>query len=148
MSMDAEQFRDLVAGCSEQRLADYLQVDLKTFRRYKRGTSKIPHAATIALRLYLDGDLSAVGGKDWEHFYFGRDGRFYMPGWKYGWEPGELRALFFTKQLAAHWEREAKKLERELVGLRAAAWAAQKVRESVRPSSLSGHGIGRSSGGA
>lgn len=73
------------------------------------------------MRLRMDGDLSALGGKHWEHFRFGSDGKFYMPGWRYGWEPGELRGLFFRVQAAQHWEREAKRLEREVRQLKAEA---------------------------
>lgn len=96
------------------------------------------------MRLRLDGDLSALGGKHWEHFSFGQDGKFYMPGWKCGWEPGELRGLFFRVKAAKYWEQEARRLEREVKRLRAETWAAGRVRGLVRLSSSTAHDTGRS----
>ena len=125
--MNAADFRDLVAGCSEQHLADYLQLDLRTFQRYKRGQSRIPHAVTIALRLRLDGDLSAIGGKDWVGFRFGQDGKFYAPLHGRGFDPWQLQAMFFEVQEARWLRREVIRLEREAKTLRAQAWAAQAL---------------------
>jgi hypothetical protein len=114
--MQAE-FRDLVAGCSEQHLADYLHVSIKTFRRWKSGEATPPHSAIIALRLHLDGDLSAVGGKDWENFRFGRDGKLYLDGWRGGFDPHGIRSMFFTTQLVHHHEATIRQLEKRIAGL-------------------------------
>lgn len=120
---------------TDESLAEFFGVTTRTIRTWKK-TNRAPLMALRLMRLRMDGDLSALGGKHWEHFRFGSDGLFYMPGWKYGWHPGELRGLFFRVKAAQHWEREAKRLELELKRLRAAAWAVDKVRRMVRPSSL------------
>lgn len=129
--MHAEEFRDLVAGCSEEHLADYLQVNLKTFRRWKRGTTKAPHSAVIALRLHLDGDLAAIGGDEWRGFAL-RGNKLHAPSFHRPFDPFQIQAMFFEVQLSRHYQREVLRLERELVALRANAWAAGKVREAVR----------------
>lgn len=120
-----------VLSGTDNELAEFFGVTARTIRTWKK-TNRAPLMALRLMRLRFDGDLSALGGKHWEHFRFGRDGMFYMPGWKYGWTPGELCALFFRVQSVKHWEREAKKLDMELVKLREQAWAAGKVRETVR----------------
>lgn len=131
--MYAEEFRDLVAGCSEEQLADYLQVNLKTFRRWKRGTTKAPHSAVIALRLHLGGELAALGGPDWQGFTL-QGGKLHAPSFHRPFDPFQIQAMFFEVQLSRHYQREVRRLERELQQLNAEAWAAGKVREAVRAS--------------
>ena len=130
-TIDAESFRDLVAGFDITKLCLWLNVSPRTLKRWKTGQATPPKAVIIALTLRLHGDLSALFGDDWQHFRFGHDGKLYIPGWKYGWEPGEIRALFFTKQELRYWKAEAGRLERELQRPREAAWAAAKVRRLV-----------------
>ena len=47
--MKREVFRDLVACQSEQSIADYLQVSLRTVRRWKAGSADAPHSAVLDL---------------------------------------------------------------------------------------------------
>ena len=101
--MQAEQFRDLVAGVSESYLCDFLQVSLKTLRRWKAGTAAVPHATVLLIQVKLDGDLSALGGSDWEGFFFSKDG-LHLPGWKYGFNPHQIRGMFFKCQMVRDYE--------------------------------------------
>ena len=113
-----ESFADLVAGLIEDYLADYLQVDLKTLRRWKRGTCKPPHAVTLLLRLKFEADLSALGGPDWEGFRMSPDGKFYPPFWARGFDAGQLKAMFFMVQDAWADKRDLERLRAELADLR------------------------------
>lgn len=134
--MNADEFRDLVAGCCEQRLADFLHVSLKTFRRWKAGTASPPHSAILALQWHLWGDLAAIGGPDWQGFTL-QGGKLHAPSFHRPFDPLQLHAMFFEVQAARHYKREVGRLERELAALRAQQWAAAKVREVVSGYSLS-----------
>ena len=117
--MEIQQFRDLVAGRDDQKLADFLQVSLKTFRRWKSGKSTPPHSAIIALNMRLGGDLSAIAGKDWAGFCFGYDGKLYIDCWRGGFDPHQIRAMFFRTQLVSHHEATIRQLEKRIAGLEA-----------------------------
>ncbi|MBZ0105519.1 MAG: hypothetical protein K8H84_07790 [Sulfuricella denitrificans] len=43
--------------------------------------------------------LITLAGPDWVNFSFGRDGLFYIEGWRRGFTPGEIRAQFYQVQL-------------------------------------------------
>lgn len=43
--------------------------------------------------------LILLAGSDWENFSFGRDGLFYLDGWRRGFTPAEIRKQFFDVQL-------------------------------------------------
>lgn len=133
--MDTRTFSELVAGIDKQYLADYLQVDIKTMRRWVSGTSKPPHSAIIALRLHLDGDLSAIGGADWAGFVL-RGGKLTAPMHHRPFDPFQIQAMFFEVQASRHHQNEVKRLELELAKLKKSAWAADKLSGIVRQSSF------------
>lgn len=113
--MEKISFFDLVAGISEQWLCEYLEVNSKTIKRWKKGTTDAPHAIRLLLRIALDGDLSAFGGKDWEGFNIGqKDHKLYMPLHHGGFTPERMQELFFTNQRARWYEKEMNRLQREL----------------------------------
>jgi hypothetical protein len=116
--MKAEEFRDLIAGTPDNMLYRYLGIGASTFRRYKTGGAPIPIPVEKLLRLRL-GDLSVLGGRDWEGFRFGVDGLFYHPFWKKGFTPEELRGLFFTVQASWIDRRELGRVRAELEELKA-----------------------------
>lgn len=135
--MDAAEFRDLVACCSDRYLSDFLHVSLTTVRRWKSGESKPPHSAVIALQWHLWGELSAIGGTDWRGFSL-QGGKLHIPFFRRPFDPFQIQAMFFEVQLSRHYKREAARLDREkaalqqeLEGFRAAEWAARKVRELI-----------------
>ncbi len=87
------------------------------------------------MRLRMDGDLSALGGKHWQGYRFGADGLFYHPAWRRGFTPGELSAMFFRVQNADRNRRLVEKLQQQVDDLRAQlekekahAWALEKLR--------------------
>lgn len=128
--MDAEAFRELVAGCDKQYLADYLRVDIKTMRRWVSGISSPPHSAIIALRLKLDGDLSALD-PDWHGFNLAADGKLYAPMHKRGFDPFQIQGMFFEVQASRYHQNEVKRLEKEIAEMRARLWAIEKLRGMV-----------------
>lgn len=114
--MDALEFRDLIAGINQQSLADYLQISLKTLQRYRDGTTVVPHAVVIALRLKLDGDLAALAGPQWDGFTV-KNGLLYLPGWRGGFDPDGIRAMFFKVQQVRALESRIRDLERREAAL-------------------------------
>lgn len=92
-----ESDQDLLWG-DAWRIAEFLGVHIKTVQRWKAGTTPLPMMARRLLALKHNGDVTALMGKEWEGFYFGRDGLFYMPSWKYGFEPRHIKGWFFQVQ--------------------------------------------------
>jgi len=90
-------------------VAAFLGVSRRTVDRYRRDPARIPPPVEKLLRLRLEGDLRALGGDAWAGFYFGRDGLLYVPGWRRGWTPHELMALFFERQELAALRVEVKR---------------------------------------
>lgn len=123
--MDAPEFCDLIAGMNQQFIADYLRISPKTLQRYKSGATAVPHSTVIALRLKLSGDLAALAGPDWAGFIL-NDGRLYLPGWRGGFEPQAIRAMFFQVQQVRSLESQIRELERRESNLEADISAALK----------------------
>jgi transcriptional regulator with XRE-family HTH domain len=98
-----------------QPIADYLGVSIKTVKRWKSGIP-MPTAAFKLMQVRF-GDLSGLLGAEWEGFTFGRqldDPKLYLPGWRGGFEPYAIRAMFFQVQQVRALEaqiREAKRRE-------------------------------------
>lgn len=69
--MKRDVFRDLVACQSGQSIVDYLQVSLRTVRRWKAGAAEAPHSAVLAIRLHLHCDLGALH-PDWQGWAIGK----------------------------------------------------------------------------
>lgn len=79
--------------------AEFFGVTPRTIRTWKQ-TNRAPLMALRLMRLRWDGDLSALGGRHWQGYRFGRDGRFYHPSYKYGFTPGELHSWFWKVNAA------------------------------------------------
>lgn len=58
--------------------------------------------------------LALMVGDGWQDFSFGKDGLFYLPGWRRGFEPSEIRSQFFQVQMVSHYKRQDAALRREL----------------------------------
>ena len=82
-------------------------------KRWKKGVTKIPESAIRLLRLYFNGEASGLLGKDWEGFYF-KDALFYVPEWRRGFTPHEIRSMFWKCQLVSSLEREIRLLKQEI----------------------------------
>lgn len=87
--------------------------DMKTIKQWKKGTRKVPVSAIKLLRLYIEGEASALLGKDWDDHVF-RDGLLYIPEWRRGLAPGEIRSLFWQIQQIWSLKREIDLLKQEL----------------------------------
>lgn len=108
-------FAELTSGYSENYLAKYLQVNPKTIRRWKTGTTNAPHAIRLLLRIKLEGDLSAIGGKEWEGFTINaKFNTMCIPFFHRPFEPRQIIAMFFTTQDAWTDKRDLKQLRVEL----------------------------------
>lgn len=110
---------DLLHG-EAKHLADFLGVSTRTIQLYKSGKARLPEPSRRLLRLRREGDLSALLGSAWDGFGFGRDGLLYVPGWRNGMRPEQIRAMFFTNQAAAALRNDVKALQTEV-------WALRKV---------------------
>ena len=75
------------------RNSEYHWRKFKNNKAIKKGIKKISEPAARLLRLYILGDASALLGKDRDGHYF-RDNLLYIPEWRRGLTPGEIRALF------------------------------------------------------
>lgn len=115
---------DCLIHGEDDDLAAFLGVSLRTLARYKRHPDKMPLACKRLLRLRMSGDLRALGGDDWEHFYI-THGRLYLPEYRNGFTAHQIRAMFFEVQQVRALQNELKALKREL-------WASKKVREAER----------------
>lgn len=124
-------FADLVAGYSVENLSDFLQVSPRTFTNWKTGRTQPPHAAVIALRMKLHGDLSAIGGKQWQGFTL-TNGQLTAPLHGRPFDPYQLQGMFFEVQLARHYKREIETLKIELQQMRARIWAHEKIKTLER----------------
>ncbi|MBM3391450.1 MAG: hypothetical protein FJY34_05675 [Betaproteobacteria bacterium] len=71
-------------------------------------------------------DLAEILGREWEDIYIGADGLLYLPGWRRGFEAGDLKAIFYDNQERYRLKHEAARLTRELERLQEALDQAEK----------------------
>ena len=88
---------DLIKSISSEEIEKITGENLRTIKQWKKGTKKISKPAARLLRLYILGEASALLGKDWDGHYF-RGNLLYIPEWRRGLTPGEIRALFWQAQ--------------------------------------------------
>ncbi len=74
---------------------------------------KVPISAIKLLRLYIEGDASTLLGKDWDGHIF-IDNQLFIPEWRRGLAPGEIRSLFWQVQQIWSLKRETDLLKQEL----------------------------------
>ncbi len=109
MAWDFEKFADLVVGVNRDWLCQYLKIHKKTLERWISGSTDAPEAVRKLLRLKYEGDLASLGGEGWEGFYIGRkDHLLYIPLFRGGFEPGQIKAMFFLCQDAWADKRDLK----------------------------------------
>lgn len=116
-SMLAEEFCALVGGATANELAEYFDTDPRTVRRWKSGDTPIPGAVARLTRMRYTDDASALLGKEWEGYRFGSDGQLYVPGWRGGFDPHAIKALFFRTQLVGHLEAKQRAMEKRIAEL-------------------------------
>jgi hypothetical protein len=116
-SMLADEFSELVHGVSAEVLAEYFDVDPRTVRRWKSGEVEIPGAVARLTRMRYTDDAAALLGKEWAGYRFGSDGKLYVPGWRGGFDPHAIKALFFRTQLVGHLEAKQRAMEKRIAKL-------------------------------
>ncbi len=104
---------ELIYGINIEEIERITGEDQKVIKKWKKGTKVIPEPALRLLRLYLKGDASALLGEEWKGYRFSNN-LFYVPEWKNGFPPHEIRALFWKCQKVWSLEREIELLKREL----------------------------------
>ncbi len=104
---------ELIYGINIEEIERITGEDQKTIKKWKKGGKEIPEPSLKLLRLYLKGDASALLGDEWKGYRFSGN-LFYVPEWKNGFTPHEIRALFWKCQKVWSLEREIELLKREL----------------------------------
>ena len=104
---------ELIYGINIEEIEKITGEDQKVIKKWKKGTKEIPESALRLLRLFLNGDASALLGDEWKGYRF-KGNLFYVPEWKNGFPPHEIRALFWKCQQVWSLEREIELLKREL----------------------------------
>lgn len=96
-------------------IAEFLGVAPRTVKRWKAGRVALPEPCRKLLRLRFEGDASALLGNGWEGFYFQR-GELFIPGWRYGFNPDQIRGMFFEVQEVRALRRELRQVREDMLG--------------------------------
>lgn len=116
-TMTAYDFNLLAGGIDDEILGSYLGVHRTTVSRYRNGQCVIPGAVSRLMRMRFSDDASLLLGTEWEGFRFGSDGLLYVPGWRRGFDPHELKAMFFRTQHVSHLEATIRRDEERIAHL-------------------------------
>ncbi len=120
-------------------IADYLGVDVRTVRRWKKTPHRLPMAYRKLLALRFEGDAAALLGKDWEGFYF-QQGELYIPFWKYGFSPAHIKSMFFKVQQVDALEQQIKLLNQRIQTLLCENFVNNLIRPALEPDIFANHG--------
>ena len=104
---------ELLYGINIEEIEKITGEPQKVIRKWKKGTKEIPESALRLLKLYLNGDASALLGHEWKGYRFVGD-LFYVPAWRNGFKPHEIRAMFWKCQQLRSLQQEIKMLKQEL----------------------------------
>ena len=104
---------DFIKSINTQAIERITGEKPEKINRWKKGITKIPESAIRLLKLYINGDASGLLCKNWEGFYF-KDEQFYVPEWRRGFTPHEIRALFWKCQQIRSLNNEINSLKQEL----------------------------------
>ncbi len=104
---------DLLFGVSIEEIERITGESQKVIKKWKKGTKQIPEPALRLLKLYLSGDASAVLGDEWKGYRF-TNGLIFIPEWRNGFAPHEIRAFFWRCQLVSSLQSENNLLKSEL----------------------------------
>ena len=104
---------ELIYGINIEEIERITGEDQKIIKKWKKGTRPIPESLLRLLRLYLTGDASALLGDEWNGYRFVGN-LFYVPEWRNGFAPHEIRALFWNTQQNVSLKNEIALLKQEL----------------------------------
>lgn len=104
---------DLLFGVSVEEIERITGESQKIIKKWKKSTKQIPEPALRLLKLYLSGDASALLGDEWKGYRFSNS-LIYVPEWRNGFTPHEIRAFFWKCQLVSSLQREIGLLKAEL----------------------------------
>lgn len=117
--IDLEDFGTLISGYGQEKLCRMLEVNPKTVKRWANGTVAVPKAVKLLLRFINWGELSAIGGEEWEGFTINmKDHRLTVPLFHGDFGAREISAMFFTIRDAWQDKRELKKISEELIAVK------------------------------
>lgn len=86
---------------------------VSTARRWKAQPDTMPESARRIIGYHFCHDLSIIWGKDWAHFRF-VDGELFAPGWRNGFDPYAIQAMFFRVQQVRCLESSVRQLQKDL----------------------------------
>lgn len=104
---------DLLFGVNIEEIERITGESQKVIRKWKKGTKPIPEPALRLLKLFLSGDASALLGDEWNGYRFS-NGLIYVPEWRNGFAPHEIRAFFWKCQQVSSLKSEIELLKVEL----------------------------------
>ena len=103
-------------ACEHATIEDIIAAtgcSLSTAKRWKKNHKTMPESARRCVRYRVRLELAEIWGKDWQHFKFIR-GELVAPGWRRGFNPFDIQAMFFKVQLVRVLQSEARQLKRDL----------------------------------
>ncbi len=104
---------DIIYGITIEEIEKITGEDQKIIKKWKKGTKPIPEPTLRLLKLFLSGDASALLGDEWKGYRF-RGNLFYVPEWRNGFKPHEIRAFFWEIQQIRSLKIEIELLKKEL----------------------------------
>lgn len=104
---------ELIYGINIEEIERITGEDQKVIKRWKKGTRPIPESSRRLLRLYLTGDASALMGDEWKGYRFVGN-LLYVPEWRNGFAPHEIRAFFWQVQQVSILKREIDILKKDI----------------------------------
>lgn len=104
---------NLIKSVSCEEIERITGEDPKIIKQWKKGTKKVPIAVTKLLQLCVQGDASVLLGPAWKNHIF-RNNLLFIPEWRRGLTPQEIRSMFWEIQLVYSLKREIKLLKIEI----------------------------------
>lgn len=104
---------DLLFGVSIEEIERITGESQKVIKKWKKGTKQIPEPALRLLKLYITGDASILLGDEWKGYRFSHS-LIFVPEWRNGFAPHEIRAFFWRSQQVSSLQTEVRLLKAEL----------------------------------
>lgn len=105
-----EEFRELIGWNPTPELCAYFGVTRRTLQKWMSGASPVPFAAYRLAKWRSEGQFEDVLGREWRDIW--HNGRYlFIPGWRAGFSPDELRQLFYQLQDRNFYKSEVAQLK-------------------------------------